>query len=54
MLLPQKDGPFYHCPQPRKSFPKKMRLPGDKLVNRANTAEKLNILIAHYIQHLRP
>lgn len=29
-------------------------LPGDELVNSANTAEKLHILIAHYVKHLSP
>lgn len=30
------------------------RLPGNKFIDGANTAEKLYILIAHDIKHLRP
>jgi hypothetical protein len=32
----------------------KMRLPGNKFIDGANTAEKLYILIAHDVEHLRP
>lgn len=31
-----------------------MRLPGNKFIDGTNTAEKLYILIAHDVEHLRP
>ncbi|KTG62465.1 hypothetical protein K25_24830, partial [Klebsiella pneumoniae] len=29
-------------------------LPRNKFINSANAAEKLNILVAHYVKHLSP
>src|SRR5699024_1932638 len=48
------DATFYHRHTGRKSTDAKRGLPGDKFIDRTNSAEKLHILIAHDVYHLRP
>jgi len=51
---PQIEGAILPPGLEKKITAVKNYLPRNKLVHRADAAEKLNVLIAHYVDHLRP